>query len=268
MGEILSIYNQTKVLSGIYKINFPNGKCYIGQSSNIIRRMREHNCTKKNYPICNAIQKYGPIKEFEFLEEIEPENLAKMNEKEQYYINFYNSTINGNGYNIAKGGEGARRDYNDPIILEIKQDLKNNTLTEQEIAQKFGVAISTINAINTGKTYHISDEDYPIRKEKCCNKSRVLTEKEIDEIITLLKENYQLPMREIAQKYNIHVSTVESINRGEKRYIKTNIQYPIREKGECLKMFTQDQIEEIIEILKIQISLKLKLQKSMDVKEQ
>lgn len=29
--------------SGIYKINFPNGKCYIGMSCDIERRLKEHN---------------------------------------------------------------------------------------------------------------------------------------------------------------------------------------------------------------------------------
>lgn len=33
-------------ISGIYKINFPNGKSYIGLSNNILRRIKEHNNDK------------------------------------------------------------------------------------------------------------------------------------------------------------------------------------------------------------------------------
>lgn len=41
--------------SGIYKINFPNGKSYIGLSNNIARRLKEHNNEAKigtnKYPV-------------------------------------------------------------------------------------------------------------------------------------------------------------------------------------------------------------------------
>ena len=38
MNYIYKIENCPNHLSGIYKINFPNGKCYIGLSNNIKRR--------------------------------------------------------------------------------------------------------------------------------------------------------------------------------------------------------------------------------------
>ena len=34
-------------LSGIYKIDFPNGKSYIGKAVDIKRRMQEHNTDKR-----------------------------------------------------------------------------------------------------------------------------------------------------------------------------------------------------------------------------
>ena len=50
-------------MMGIYKINYPNGKIYIGLSTNIKRRMKEHNHNShKNLPPCDAaIKKYGQI---------------------------------------------------------------------------------------------------------------------------------------------------------------------------------------------------------------
>ena len=53
-------------ISGIYKIDFPNGKSYIGQSQNIYRRILEHNRYafyghgKHSIQLCEkAINKYG-----------------------------------------------------------------------------------------------------------------------------------------------------------------------------------------------------------------
>ena len=61
--------------SGIYKITFPNGKCYIGMSNDIERRIKEHNTNSltSNLPIHRAIAKYGKVKlnkEVKIIEEI------------------------------------------------------------------------------------------------------------------------------------------------------------------------------------------------------
>jgi predicted GIY-YIG superfamily endonuclease len=49
---IYNLENCPSGLSGIYKINFSNGKCYIGQSNDIKRRIKEHNrCRSGCYPI-------------------------------------------------------------------------------------------------------------------------------------------------------------------------------------------------------------------------
>lgn len=48
--------------SGVYKINFPNGKSYIGISVNIKKRISRHNLDarkeKPQYPVHKAIKKY------------------------------------------------------------------------------------------------------------------------------------------------------------------------------------------------------------------
>ena len=67
------------IYSGVYMINFPNNKKYIGISNNIKRRMNEHNIDfRNNLPIEKAIQKYGKIKDFILLEEISAENRGLM----------------------------------------------------------------------------------------------------------------------------------------------------------------------------------------------
>ena len=91
---------------GIYKItNLLNNKSYIGQSTFIEKRWSEEKRNKNNgKTLTNAINKYGIENfKFEILEECEQDLL---NEKEQQYINLYNSVEN--GYNMTYGGDGHR----------------------------------------------------------------------------------------------------------------------------------------------------------------
>lgn len=89
---------------GIYKItNKKTGKSYIGQSSNIERRRREHfewNLASEQY-IDILIKDLGAENfTFEVLEECSKEQLT---EREKYYIKFYNTFYD--GYNKTKGGQ-------------------------------------------------------------------------------------------------------------------------------------------------------------------
>lgn len=90
---------------GIYLIkNLSNGKNYIGQSIDIIRRWSEHkaranninnNCYNK--PLYLAMRKYG-IDNFKLFI-LELCSSEELNQKEAFYINKYNSLVP-NGYNI------------------------------------------------------------------------------------------------------------------------------------------------------------------------
>lgn len=96
---------------GIYKItNKLTKKAYIGQSKNIYNRWEEHKTQSKNKmnnaPLYKDMRKYT-IQNFKF-EILEECDLNKLNEKEIYYIEKYN-TIQPNGYNIRKGGKYLRK---------------------------------------------------------------------------------------------------------------------------------------------------------------
>lgn len=93
---------------GIYKIyNKENQKVYIGSSNDVERRFSIHRKKLKNDDhinehLQNSWNKYGEDSfEFEVIDEVGVENLR---EKEQEYINEYNSIDSENGYNIKNVG--------------------------------------------------------------------------------------------------------------------------------------------------------------------
>lgn len=89
---------------GIYKITkIENGKSYIGKSNDIERRFKEHQTKGKisRIPVDEAIAKYG-INAFTY-EIIEKCSLNQLNEREQYWIKYYDTYHN--GYNETIGGE-------------------------------------------------------------------------------------------------------------------------------------------------------------------
>lgn len=91
----------------VYKItNNLNGKCYIGQTYNHInKRIRKHISCSLNNPKCKidkTIAKYDYINfKYEIIDFAD--SLNELNEKEIYWIKFYNSLVP-NGYNLSSGG--------------------------------------------------------------------------------------------------------------------------------------------------------------------
>lgn len=101
---------------GIYKINFPNGKIYIGLSNDIKRRMFEHNSPSENSTPCdNAINKYGRVLEVEILERVE--NTEDLCEREIYWIDYYQSYDRDIGYNLTKGGMASFGEDNHKAVF-------------------------------------------------------------------------------------------------------------------------------------------------------
>lgn len=93
---------------GIYKItNKINGKSYIGQSNNIIRRISEHKSESYrqheiNKVLYKAIKKYG-IQNFDF-DIIEECYVDELDDRERYWIDYFDCYKN--GYNCTLGGKG------------------------------------------------------------------------------------------------------------------------------------------------------------------
>lgn len=135
---------------GIYMItNMIDGKRYIGQSIHIRTRLKNHRCRShysgdKEYDkvFYRAIRKYG-IENFSIniLEECEKE---KLNEREVYWIKFYD-TYN-NGYNKTSGGnnnlgdQGEEKHHNHKLTKEDVIDIRtryNNHERKKEVYELY-----------------------------------------------------------------------------------------------------------------------------------
>ena len=120
-------------MKGIYKFtNKSNGKVYIGQSTNLEKRYKEHKYNHLNQNYCNynskfyrALRKYG----FENFKYDILEECVDVLEKEVFYIEAYNSY--NNGYNSTKGGED-----NPSFKPEVVRVRTEKLLNDKEINQK------------------------------------------------------------------------------------------------------------------------------------
>lgn len=154
---------------GIYKItNKENDKIYIGLSTNIEARWQEHlkkmNSTEQYDKILyRAFRKYGINNfTFEILEECLKEEL---NNKEKYWIDFFQSFNEYYGYNSTFGGEsGTFNKLNPQTLSEIYLLLKENKLTNIEIGSIYNISDQMVSDINSGRSWYDPKYQYPIRK--------------------------------------------------------------------------------------------------------
>ena len=153
----------------IYKItNKLNNKVYIGQTiQKPIERFYQH-CAKKcdkyilNMVIHKAIFKYGKDNfTFEVIEEVPKQQL---NEREEYWIKYYNSYTD--GYNSTKGGQKGNKPFkniDNKVIIEQYQQGKSL----RTIGKMFNIDKATVKSIlirnniklRTTRTYKLSQED-------------------------------------------------------------------------------------------------------------
>lgn len=152
---------------GIYKItNLINGKVYIGQSIHIERRWKEHCSPSANSLISSAIKKYG--KDNFLFEVVEECSSKELNEKEEYYIHFFNSIVP-NGYNVTDVTNGNSTTYiyfSKEDLLDIIDKIKNTNMSFQEIANIHNLSTRTIYHINKGDIHKLENENYPLREVK------------------------------------------------------------------------------------------------------
>lgn len=220
-------------MKAIYKItNKINNKIYIGQSNNPMQRWKSHKSHANigddigKSAIHDAMRKYG-IDNFEF-------SIIgwydDYNEREKYYIQYFNSLVP-NGYNIMQGGEEPPHKYGEEhhnsvysqkLIDDIINDLISHKYTQKEIQDKYNVGQQLITSINRGVTHRRPGLEYPIIKTSNYHCS----DETFEQICYLLKNSY-CTCAEIGQYFGFSGSTIKAINSGRNHHM-DNITYPIR----------------------------------------
>ena len=233
---------------GIYKIqNKINNKCYIGQSINIDRRWKEH---KRKYyfedtKFYRAIRKYG-LENFEFsiIEECSPEDL---DERENYWIVYYNTIEE--GYNSLLSNQSTLNKecvLSETEFLILIDKIQNSDISFSELADEFHLTEGYIYQINRGIRRR-RNYNYPLRNLNNSNVGKILDKETIDNVILDLK-SYLFSFEDICINYNINSNTLQNINRGL-HYHRDKEKYPIREDFVKYCVLTDEQVNEIFELL-------------------
>ena len=164
----------------IYLIeNKINGKKYVGKTVySLKKRFAEHIKDAKKYnnrPLYRAINKYGSFN-FE-IKELEYCNVDLLEERERYWIDYYN-TYSGEGYNATYGGSGKNL-YDYDLIVEVYKNLKNAT----ETAKTIGCSVDCVEYVLKDKEIEMLSNNI-VLKNKCGKKIKAIdlkTDKVINE---------------------------------------------------------------------------------------
>lgn len=225
---------EQNIMIGIYLItNKINNKKYVGQSKDIDRRLKEHlrSAQPEKYshkdgrdtkmPVHLAMNKYG-IDNFSFsiLEEC---SVMELDDREKYWIKFYDSNDKKKGYNLTSGGKNnialsgenhSQAKLTQQQVDNIKLLLKENKLSLVEINKLYPfIAKSTLSLINHGKVWKDETESYPLRPTNYANKGskngRAIFSEEQVKIMRQMYSEGQSP-KEICQKFN-HLASDNTI---------------------------------------------------------
>lgn len=202
-------------MKAIYKwTNIQNNKIYIGKSVDIARRLRNYRDeVKKNKqrPIISAIRKYGFENfNFEIIEICDSLTNQEMLEREQYWIDFYNSKDKNFGYNIldametpgenySTGSKNNKAKLNEEKVLNIREMIFLQNISPAEVYKIYSTEIS-YDAFckayrgNTWKNVDMSMiRDISSEVKRKGNKKAKLTKEDVKEIRKLAEqENWSI----------------------------------------------------------------------------
>lgn len=228
-----------EIICGIYCIeNTINHKIYIGSSVDIYRRWAQHRRELKgnyhyNHHLQNACNKYK-IENFKFYIIERCDECIRI-EKEQYWIDYYNSSNENFGYNIAQfaGLSGASNVENNLMkgnyiissddFQQIVYYLCNTKESIVSISKKLNISLDLIYSIYQHKAYKslTSSMVFPKRRP---NKSK-LAEMTVREIVRLLLE--EKTYDEISKVTNVDKKTISEIrSKHTWKWLTENIIFP------------------------------------------
>lgn len=131
--------------------------------------MTEHNNFNKAKMPCDlAIKYYGKVEEIEILEYCDNETLLE--EKERYWIKYYDTTNPEKGYNLTEGGDGSGRSNEDNCravftnaqVLDIRKRRYNGERKKDVYNDYSSFPFSTFEKIWLGRGYPDISQEYLI----------------------------------------------------------------------------------------------------------
>lgn len=212
----------------IYKVNFPNNKCYIGLTNRaLIDRILDHKDRIKSGTqlICKAFRKYGfESTVWEILEcEKQKEELYDLEIK---HIANYKSSDRKLGYNMTDGGEGRYNSkHTEESLAKISGSNNHGAILNEEqveyikiklsegvgateIARGFGVDRTVIKNIKIGKNWKNIRPDL---NDKIEIRDANMIRKFVPEIKKMMIEGYS--NHEISDKFDIIRQNITAIRR-------------------------------------------------------
>ena len=200
-------------LCGIYCIeNLINGKKYVGQSTNIDGRRRQHlshlrRGMHRNEHLQSAWDKYGESN-FEF-SIIELCDIANIDELERFYIDKYNLMDDKYGYNRESGGNLKKK-----VSKETKEKISKNHANVSKENNPFYNKKHSKESIEK----YMKNPNYINRKHKgmdshTCTISEDVA-REIKEYFSDGHKLYRGEVTDVANKYNTNINIVSHIKNG------------------------------------------------------
>jgi len=212
---------------GIYKLVFPDGSYYIGQSVDINSRYKSHIheltlCKHYNYKVQSCFDKQGVPK----LHIMQESSLSSLNELEAQYINLkdpacLNILCGGNFQH--RGENSARAVYSKETLLKVFFALTEpEVLASKEISEMFNVDLGTVSDIRAGRGRALEfKEEYPekfnmLLKNKSHNtrgKSTITLIHSDSTAVTLTTGEYS----SFCRQYGIHTSNLSKVLKGTRK---------------------------------------------------
>ncbi len=186
--------------SGVYLLRCKvNGKIYIGQSTNINQRIKDHRCNCQNLTrnyittrLYLAMRKYG-VENFtvEILEKVE--DLSLIDTREQYYLDLFTSYNNKIGYNTCpyvKSNRGVI--HSDETKKKISDKKKGIKQSPELIAKRIAPLIGRKRAPEIGAKISIAQKGKKVseatkQKLALANKGRVQSDEEKSKRVESMK---------------------------------------------------------------------------------
>lgn len=218
-----------------YKRKIDNKIVYVGQTVNLKNRHYRHikidpwddTLREYNYPLSRGIRKNGEDSyELVILEEVK--DRSKLNDREIYYIKYYDTYYN--GYNQSTGGSNPVMPlYDEEEIDIVIKMLYDYSIPYEKIKEKTGLSLTHIYNINSGERRRRDEITYPIRPSNAKGTKGIKFSPEtVKEIHRLILET-DLTYTKIAEMFNCNYLTIRYINKGERKaYRLEGYSYPLR----------------------------------------